>query len=49
MENQIKYTEEKVKFYLHAQINCHPSMKAFYQGKFIEWNNILKSLQNEQN
>ena len=34
--DQLKHAEEKLQFLLHAQINCHPSMKAYYQGEYIK-------------
>lgn len=34
------YAKQKVAFLYHACINCHPSMKAYYQGEYAKWKQI---------
>jgi len=34
-------TVEKVQFLTYACINCHPSMKGYYQGELEKWTKLL--------
>ena len=47
MEQQIKHAEEKLQQLKHACINCHPSMKAYYQEQYYQWNLQVKKLKGE--
>jgi formate-dependent nitrite reductase cytochrome c552 subunit len=44
MENTIKHAEQKLQQIKHACINCHPSMKAYYQEQYAKWNTHIQNL-----
>ena len=37
---------DKLQFLKHACINCHPSMKAYYQGEYAKWLKICQTTKN---
>jgi hypothetical protein len=43
MKDEIKqHQQEKVDFLKFASVNCHSSMKAYYQGELYKWRKLLK-------
>ncbi len=34
---QQQHQEQKLQFLKHACINCHPSMKGYYQREYAKW------------
>lgn len=44
----IKYAETKLQQLKHACINCHPTMKGFYQDQYSQWKLHLETLKDKQ-
>jgi len=44
MATQKQYAEQRVKELKYACINCHPTMKAYYQGEYKKWVGHLATL-----
>lgn len=45
MQNeQIQHAQEKVQWLKYASVNCHPSMKPYYQNQYAKWRLVLKKL-----
>ena len=42
--SEIIHAEEKLQQLKRACINCHPSMKAYYQDQYYKWNGHLQKL-----
>lgn len=47
MKSQIENTKKQIDFLRQACQKCHPSMKAYYQGKYADWKKHLQYLINK--
>lgn len=43
METKNKYQLQKLQELKHACINCHPSMKSYYQEQYYQWDLYIKN------
>lgn len=47
MKAQIENTKKEIELLRQACQKCHPSMKAYYQGKYAGWKKHLEYLLNK--
>lgn len=48
MKNQqLEAAKQKLQTLKHACINCHPTMKAYYQGQYYNWSLHIKELESK--
>jgi uncharacterized protein Yka (UPF0111/DUF47 family) len=47
MKAQIENTQKQIELLRQACQKCHPSMKAYYQGKYADWKKHLEYLLNK--
>ena len=47
MKAQIENTQKQIELLRQSCQKCHPSMKAYYQGKYADWKKHLEELLNK--